>query len=178
MELQRNIQRGLLVVALATIALCAKAQQWTSVELSRQVTHPQPMTGLVLWPDEARDRNATYGGSITLEFSYCLPCKVVTGCKADGTIEYDWSYFENILDDVASRGHQLVARFRYEYPSGTDVDGKKGTTAVPAYIKQRDDYNETYSSNPGGDGPFQKPAGSKNADLFSVLEVYPDFPRN
>ncbi len=107
MELQRNIQRGLLVAALATIALCAKAQQWTSVELSRQVTHPQPMTGLVLWPDEARDRNATYGGSIQLEFSYCLPCKVVTGCKADGTIEYDWSYFENILDDVASRGHQL-----------------------------------------------------------------------
>lgn len=175
MELQRNIQRGLLVAALATITLCAKAQQWTSVELSRQVTHPQPMTGLVLWPDEARDRNATYGGSITLEFSYCLPCKVVTGCKADGTIEYDWSYFENILDDVASREHQLVARFRYEYPSGTDVDGKKGTTAVPAYIKQRDDYNETYSSNPGGDGPTYYADWSNEELKRFTLQFYTDF---
>ena len=138
---------------LVLMSVSVKAQEWRQVALTSSVTGVQPMTGLVLWPDEARDRNATYGKSIQLEFSYCLPCKVVKGCADDGTIEYDWTWFDNILADVSSRGHQLIARFRYEYPSGTDVDGKKGTTAVPQYIKDRSDYNETYAKNPGGDGP-------------------------
>ena len=80
-----------LTFILLWIAAVCHARSWQSVALTRQVTHPQPMTGLVLWPDEARDRNATYGETIQLEFSYCLPCKVVTGCGDDGTIEYDWS---------------------------------------------------------------------------------------
>lgn len=133
------------------------------------------MTGLVLWPDEAEDRNATYGQSITLEFSYCLPCKVVTGCDDRGNIQYNWEWFDNLLDDVASRGHQLVARFRYEYPSGTDVDGKKGTTAVPDYIKQRSDYNETYSKNPGGDGPTYYADWSNTELQRFTLQFYADF---
>ena len=65
-----------------------QAQQWRQVSLERQITGVQPMTGLVLWPDEARNRNAEYGKTIQLEFSYCLPCKVVTGCADDGTILY------------------------------------------------------------------------------------------
>lgn len=152
-----------------------RAQSWQSVELTRQITHPQPMTGLVLWPDEAKNRNSSYGKTIQLEFSYCLPCKVVTGCEEDGTIIYDWSWFDNILDDVANRGHQLIARFRYEYPSGKDVDGNKGTTAVPTYIKARSDYNETYASNPGGDGPTYY-ADWSNAELQRfTLQFYTDF---
>ncbi len=163
------------LIALALTATGVKAQTWQSVALSRQLTHPQPMTGLVLWPDEAEDRHATYGESIQLEFSYCLPCKVVKGCSDDGTIDYDWSSFDELLNDVAGRGHQLVARFRYEYPSGTDVDGKKGTTAVPQYIKQRPDYHETYSSNPGGDGPTYY-ADWSNAELQRfTLQFYADF---
>jgi len=159
---------------ISTITIC-QAQSWQSVPLSRNITHPQPMTGLVLWPDEAQDRHATYGKTIQLEFSYCLPCKVVTGCQPDGTIQYDWSSFDALLEDVASRGHQLVARFRYEYPSGTDVDGKKGTTAVPQYIKERSDYQETYSSNPGGDGPTYY-ADWSNAELQRfTLQFYTDF---
>ena len=130
-----------------------QAQLWQQVALERKITGVQPMTGLVLWPDEARSRNAEYGKTIQLEFSYCLPCKVVTGCTDDGTIIYDWSWFDRLLDDVAGRGHQLIARFRYEYPSGRDVDGNRGTTAVPQYVKQLPDYKETYSANPGGDGP-------------------------
>jgi hypothetical protein len=109
---------------------------WQPVELKREITHPQPMTGLVLWHETARRLHDSYGQTIQLEFSYCLPCKVVTGCREDGTVEYDWSWFDRILDDVASRGHQLIARFRYEYPSNRDVDGQPGTTAVPDYIKQ------------------------------------------
>jgi len=151
------------------------AQQWQQVALDRQITGVQPMTGLVLWPDEARNRNAEYGQTIQLEFSYCLPCKVVTGCNDDGTIQYDWSWFDHLLDDVAGRGHQLVARFRYEYPSGSDVDGSRGTTAVPQYIKQLQDYKETYSANPGGDGPTWYADWSNSELQRFTLQFYADF---
>lgn len=167
--------RMLFCVALSCGACLAHAANWHSVRLLRSVTHPQPMTGLVLWPDEAEDRHQTYGATIQLEFSYCLPCKVVTGCAADGTIQYDWSWFDNLLADVASRGHQLVARFRYEYPSGTDVDGQKGTTAVPDYIKQRSDYHETYAKNPGGDGPTYYADWSCEELRRFTLQFYTDF---
>lgn len=152
------------------------AQEWAPVELNKKITHPQPMTGLVLWPAEAESRNSTHGGSITLEYSYCLPCLVVKGCNTDGSIVYDWTWFDNLLDDVASRGHQLVARFRYEYPNGDDIPGAvKGATAVPQYIKDRSDYNETYSANPGGDGPTYY-ADWSNAELKRFTKVfYTDF---
>ncbi|MBO7068534.1 MAG: DUF4832 domain-containing protein [Bacteroidaceae bacterium] len=163
------------LMLLLLLSMAVKGQTWQSVELKRQITHPQPMTGLVLWPEQAAKRNATYGKSIQLEFSYCLPCKVVKGCSEDGTIEYDWSSFDKLLNEVAERGHQLVVRFRYEYPSGTDVDGQKGTTAVPAYIKERSDYNETYNANPSGDGPTYY-ADWSNAELQRfTLQFYTDF---
>ena len=163
------------IILLSALSMVMQAQEWTPVEINNSITHPQPMTGLVLWPEMAEEKNSTYNGSITLEFSYCLPCKVVKGCNTDGSIQYDWTWFDNILADVASRGHQLIARFRYEYPSGTDVDGKKGTTAVPQYIKDRSDYHETYSANPGGDGPTYY-ADWSNAELQRfTLQFYTDF---
>ena len=171
--------KGCLMIVFWVAGLMAgHTQTWTMVELNREITGPQPMTGLVLWPDEARGRNISYGKSIQLEFSYCLPCKVVMGCRDDGTILYDWSWFERLLDEVASRGHQLVARFRYEYPSGTDVDGKRGTTAVPQYIKQRSDYHETYASNPGGDGPTYYADWSNTELQRFTLQCSSSFPRS
>ena len=167
--------RILFCVALSCGASLVHAANWYSVRLQKSITHPQPMTGLVLWPEEAEERNQEYGATIQLEFSYCLPCKVVTGCAADGTIQYDWSWFDNLLADVASRGHQLVARFRYEYPSGIDVDGQKGTTAVPDYIKQRSDYHETYASNAGGDGPTYYADWSCEELRRFTLQFYTDF---
>ncbi len=171
-----NQKSYILTILLALAPVILQAQDWTKVEVNRSITHPQPMTGLVLWPDEAEDRNATYGQSITLEFSYCLPCMVVTGCNSDGSIIYDWTWFDNLLADVASRGHQLIARFRYEYPSGNDIPGAvKGATAVPQYIKDRDDYHETYASNPGGDGPTYY-ADWSNEELKRFTKVfYTDF---
>ena len=100
---------------------------------------------------------------------------MVTGCHEDGTIEYDWNWFDHILDDVASRGHQLIARFRYEYPSSRDVDGKRGTTAVPAYIKQRQDYSETFAENPNNDGPTWYADWSNTELQRFTLQFYTDF---
>lgn len=100
------------------------------VHIKSKVDAVQPATGLVLWSDNAEDRNATYGKSISLEYAYCLPCQVVTG-KQGETVQYDWSSFDAWLDEVASRNHQAVVRFRYEYPGDDSVDGNPGTTAVP-----------------------------------------------
>ena len=108
------MRRLFLTLAFCATCMCAcsqkivKSAEWRDVVLQPQDTVVQPMTGLVLWPDEARSRNAQYGQTIQLEFSYCLPCKVVTGRADDGTILYDWSWFENLLADVAGRGHQLA----------------------------------------------------------------------
>ena len=138
------------------------------------LTKVQPMTGLVLWPAQARSKNDTYNHSISMEFSYCLPCKVVTG-KQDGQIQYDWTWFENLLNDIASRDHQAIVRFRYEYPNSTDVDGKRGTTAVPAYIKALPDYQETYSADPGGDGPPYYADWSNSELQWFTKQFYTDF---
>ena len=145
---------------------------YSSVSIKNRVDAVQPSTGLVLWSDNARGRPGTYGQSIALEYAYCLPCKVVKG-KKDGKIQYDWSSFDSWLDDVASRNHQAVVRFRYEYPGSRDVDGKAGTTAVPDYIKALDDYNETYYKNE--DGPTYY-ADWTNAELqWFTKQFYTDF---
>ena len=163
-----------LLVCIAAVA--AHGEEWTAIDIDRKITHPQPMTGLVLWPEMAADINSTYGGSISLEFSYCLPCMVVKGCDQEGNIIYDWTWFDNKLADVASRGHQLVARFRYEYPSGDDIKGAvKGATAVPQYIKDRSDYHETYASNPGGDGPTYYADWSNEELKRFTKQFYTDF---
>lgn len=148
--------------------------QVRNVELKSTITTLEPMKGIVFWPDLIAE-HPELNSSISLEFSYCLPNKVVTGCQSNGTINYDWTWFDNILADVASRGHQLIARFRYEYPSGTDAGGAKGSTAVPQYIKDRSDYHETYSKNPGGDGPTYY-ADWSNAELQRFTkQFYTDF---
>lgn len=147
---------------------------WTPVALNRTIDDLQPMTGLVFWPDAAADRHQQYGNSISLEFQYCLPCKVVTG-KQNGQIQYNWSWLDNILEDIASRGHQAVLRFRYEYPSGEKINGKKGATAVPDYIKSLSGYQETYASNPGGDGPTYYADWSNTELQWFTKQFYTDF---
>lgn len=145
---------------------------FTAVPLESQITAVQPMTGLVMWTTHsARQR---YADAITLEYQYCLPCRVVTG-KVDGKIQYDWSYFEQILDDIKSRNHQGVIRFRYEYPNNTMVDGVAGSTAVPQYIKDLEDYNETFNKNAGGDGPTYYADWTNEELKWFTKQFYIDF---
>ena len=118
------------------------------IPLQSSLTYAQPMTGLVFFSSRAEDLDGEYRKAISLEFAYCLPCKVVKG-KKDGKIQYDWSEMENILNDIASRDHQAVIRVRYECPGSKEVDGKAGTTAVPDYIKAMTGYKETYASKEG-----------------------------
>lgn len=143
---------------------------FTPIILEKSITHVQPMTGLVMWTTHSA--RLKYAPVISLEFQYCLPCRVVTG-KVDGKIQYDWSYFEDILNDIQSRNHQAIIRFRYEYPGNTMVDGVAGSTAVPQYIKDMEDYNETFRKNE--DGPTYY-ADWTNAELqWFTKQFYSDF---
>lgn len=95
--------------------------------------HVQPMTGIVFWQGQYQNkiREAT-----SMEFSYMLFNKVV-----DDQGNYDWAYVEAKLNDIASRHHQAIFRFRYVYV------GEE--TAVPDYIKNLPDYHETEGISEG-----------------------------
>ena len=149
---------------------------WTPVPLQSEITKALPMTGLVLWPDN--DKLSSYRNSIALEYSYCWPNKVVKGRNADGSVKYDWSWFESLLNDVKSRDHQAVVRFVYEYPNNDEVDSRNlGATAVPEYIKKLDGYEETYSANPGDDGPTWYADWSHDSLKAFTLRFYAEFAR-
>ena len=141
-----------------------------SLSACQPINHVQPMTGLVLWPSHGSINK--YKDVIALEYSYCLPCRVVTG-KVGDAIQYDWTYFEDILNDISSRNHQAVIRFRYEYPGSREVDGKPGTTAVPQYIKDLEDYKEVGKVTDDGTTFY---ADWSNAELqWFTKQFYTDF---
>lgn len=75
-----------------------------------------PLKGLVPYARDVRDRFPH-----SMEFNYLAMAPVVTAKDT-----YDWTPVENLLNDIASRGHQAVLRFYLEYP------GKP--TAIPAYL--------------------------------------------
>ena len=165
-------------IATATFAAMSFAAD-RSVALNKSIESLEPMKGIVFWPDQAKDQKDLQK-SISLEFSYCLPCAVVKG-KTDDKIDYDWSSFEKMLDDIASRGHQAIVRFRIEYPSETITNASgctekvKGATAVPNYIKANKSYTETYSENPGGDGPTYYADWSNKELQWFYKQFYTDF---
>lgn len=165
---------ALIILINAMLAINSMASDWKQVGLRSEVSHVQPMTGLVLWSDEAKSRFSTYGNSHALEFSYVAPSKVVTGCDEDGTIQYDWGYLDRILDDVKSRNHQSIIRFFYEYPGEKMVDDKAGTSGVPAYIKARSDYKETYKKV-AGDGETYYADWSNSELKRFTKQFYTDF---
>ena len=84
------------------------------------------LKGIVLWPHQAR-KYPDLSAAISLEYSYALPCDVVSGTNSTGALVCDWSKIDSLLDDIASRGHQAIIRFRYAYP-GEKLDGTKGAT--------------------------------------------------
>ncbi|MDO5968984.1 hypothetical protein Q4Q35_04115 [Flavivirga aquimarina] len=97
-----------------------------------EFTNVQPMTGIVVW-----DGNANVSsGAHTLEYSYMLYEDIVSEKGV-----YDWTTIENKLNDIASRNHQAILRFRYAYVGQL--------TSVPKYIKDLPDYNETEGTSEG-----------------------------
>ena len=172
--------KGAVIAAFAT-GLCATSSLAAarSVALNKSIETLEPMKGIVFWPDQAKSQKDLQK-AISLEFSYCLPCAVVTG-EYGGKISYDWSSFEKLLDDIKSRGHQAIVRFRIEYPNETIknapncTENVKGATAVPNYFMVSSDYLETFSENPGGDGPTYYADWSSPTLLWFYKQFYADF---
>ena len=104
---------------------------FTRVPLKSSVTKVQPMTGIVMWSDSHYKTD-----DIQLEFSYMLYNDV---CKQKDV--FDWTPMDNLLSEVASRGHQAVVRFRYTYPGYS--------CAVPDYIKQWPGYEASNAKSEG-----------------------------
>jgi len=143
------------------------------VSTTLATTPAPPLKGLVLWPDQVRNR-LDFASAISLEFAYVLPCDLVRGLDPSGTPRYDWSPLDRLLDDIASRGHQAILRFRYEYP-GEPLRGVRGATAVPACVKALPGYRETFSPNPNGDGPTHYADWSHPALRAFTLRFFADF---
>ena len=108
------------------------AEYGTRVPLQSAVTHVQPMTGIVLWNTSGNNKR----DYVQLEFSYMLYNDV---CKEKDV--FDWTPMDNLLKEVASRGHQAVVRFRYTYPGYS--------CAVPDYIKSWPGYEATNAKSEG-----------------------------
>ena len=102
------------------------------VPLKSEIQNVQPMTGIVLWNTHSKVNT----DNIQLEYSYMLYNDV---CKEQGV--YDWTPMDNLLEQAASRGHQVVVRFRYTYV------GK--SCAVPDYIKAWPGYEEMKGTSEG-----------------------------
>ncbi len=102
-----------------------------NITIESTITDVQPMTGIVFWRGDRTNTDA-----ISLEYSYMLFNNVV---KEKGV--YNWKVVDDLLEDVASRNHQAILRFRYTYV------GYK--TSVPDYIKQLPDYKETKGKSEG-----------------------------
>jgi hypothetical protein len=108
------------------------------LSLQSAIDRVQPMTGLVVW----HDNEHADSDSIQLEFSYMLFNRVV-----DAKGAYDWTPVDDLLDQIASRGHQAVIRFRFIYPGYAE-------TAVPESIKRLPDYKEIVAKSEGRDTAF------------------------
>ncbi len=112
------------------------AQDFRDIAIESDITEVQPMTGIVFW-----DGDNTNTDAISLEYSYMLYKDMV---DLDGN--FVWDKVEEKLNDIASRDHQAILRFRYTYVGQS--------TAVPQYIKNLPDYNETLGLSEGEDTWF------------------------
>ncbi|MGY8909105.1 MAG: hypothetical protein ACKVIG_04465 [Flavobacteriales bacterium] len=91
-----------------------------------EFTNVQPMTGIVVWDTNSNADPTAH----SLEYSYMLYDEIVSEKGV-----YDWTLVENKLNEIASRNHQAILRFRYAYVAHE--------TAVPKYIKDLPNYEET-----------------------------------
>lgn len=135
---------------------------WVTIPLQREITQVQPMTGIVLWADSHNGSNLKQRDDvIQLEYAYVRPSDIVIGKN-----NYDWSTLENLLEQVKTRGKQAIIRWYYVYPGNTN-------SAVPNYIKDYTDYNETIANSEGQSTAF--PDWSHPELMQAHLDFYKAF---
>ena len=136
----------------------AQNDDFNEIHIDKTPQHIQPMTGIVFWQGQ---HQSSVKDVTSLEFSYMLFNDVVN----EEEDVYDWTVVDDKLDDIASRGHQAVFRFRYVYV------GEE--TSVPDYIKNLPDYNETEGTSEGQTTWFPDWTNQELQDF--TLEFYTHF---
>jgi hypothetical protein len=131
--LPRLAVAALLVPVLAFALCCCRsddAGDSSALILHGSIDEVQPFTGIVLWSDNEAVAG-DYEDSIRLEFSYLRFNQV---SSVEGA--WDWSPVDELLADIASRGHQAILRFRYEYPGEA--------FGLPSWIAAKAGYTHRY----------------------------------
>lgn len=131
----RLVKSAPLARAGAAVPRRAKAV-YVPVPLQATIDRVQPMTGIVLWNDNASGL-AALGDDVQLEFAYFKYSDVVTG---PGT--YNWAPVDARLASAAARGHQMIVRFHDTYPGHT-------TISIPSHVANAADHVIGYQSVEG-----------------------------
>ena len=107
--------RRFLLIAVVLLAFVIPASAQVQVLEYHPSPADNPLRGLVPYSGEKRDKFPH-----SMEFSYLPLNKIAVEVN-----QFDWEPLEQLLDDVASRGHQTVLRIWIEYP------GKNG---IPQFL--------------------------------------------
>ncbi len=104
-----------LAIGYAIVPPSSSSAQWESLEYA-PAPLDNPLKGLVPYQADVREFFPH-----SLEFNYLPYSALVKGYD-----EFDWGPLEDMLNDVASRGHQAVIRIFLEYPDKKNV--------IPAFL--------------------------------------------
>lgn len=104
-----------LAIVLFVSPLLVRAQEFIAQERVALEYAPapaaNPLKGLVPYAGEGNDRFPH-----TMEFNYVALADLMKGYE-----EFDWRPMENLLNDVAGRGHQTIFRIYLEYPAKSNA---------------------------------------------------------
>lgn len=118
-EVEGKVTRPVILSAVVTVLIAIVMPAQTPQRFQLQYAPPpvdNPLKGLVPYQGDVRDRFPH-----SLEFNYLPYSTLVRGYE-----DFDWSALENMLNDIASRGHQAIFRIYLEYP------GKP--SAIPEFL--------------------------------------------
>ncbi|MFO0939924.1 MAG: DUF4832 domain-containing protein [Pirellulales bacterium] len=108
--MNRAIIVGLFSLLLVPLRLFAQDEKSGKLEYA-QSPIDNPLKGLVPYQADVRKKFPH-----SLEFNYLPYSSIVKGYD-----QFDWSELEQMLEDISSRGHQVVVRIFLEYPAKTEV---------------------------------------------------------
>lgn len=150
-----------LFFSLSLLPFVAFGQNFLPVNLHSTVDRVQPMTGIVFWADNTSDLR-TLGNKTQLEFAYLVYSDVIEQANT-----YNWTSVDNLLSTAASRGRQVILRFRDTYPGVTK-------RSVPLYVTQAADYTPHSLVKVEGSNTYIPNWNSTTWQNF-VLEFYTKF---
>ncbi|MEM0459038.1 MAG: DUF4832 domain-containing protein [Thermofilaceae archaeon] len=88
-------------------------RDWHTIPFG-EVPIANPLKGFVPFVETARALRGRAPLPYSMEFAY-VPVNSVVKCNGSAYY-FDFTHLENLLNEVAGRGHQLILRFYFDYP--------------------------------------------------------------